>query len=77
MECEYRYYCRLIYDAHWAFRSDYHLTDFEGYDHDEWIMKRKITATTRGVVQGQTKVIEVITGMFQGWAFRPESMSVH
>ncbi|KAM5534545.1 hypothetical protein V8D89_011749 [Ganoderma adspersum] len=51
---------------------DYHTTDFKGYDHDEWIMKRQIAAATSAAVQGKTKIVELVSGMFHGWVFRPD-----
>ncbi|KAI1795638.1 hypothetical protein LXA43DRAFT_1090797 [Ganoderma leucocontextum] len=51
---------------------DYRIIDFPGYEHVEWTTKRKITAATRAAVQGKTKVVELMTGIFQGWVMKPD-----
>ncbi|PIL35924.1 hypothetical protein GSI_01584 [Ganoderma sinense ZZ0214-1] len=51
---------------------EYHITDFKGYDHDEWITKRKVAAAAHAALQGKVKVVELVTGIFHSWVYRPE-----
>ncbi|TFK77937.1 hypothetical protein K466DRAFT_668576 [Polyporus arcularius HHB13444] len=52
---------------------DYRLNEFDGYEHTEWQRKRVITADTKAALEGtQTKVIQLVTGMFHGWLLIPD-----
>ncbi len=53
--------------------SDYRYNEFDGYEHNEWQRKRVITADTKAALEGtQTKVIQLVTGMFHGWLLIPD-----
>ncbi|KAI0690293.1 hypothetical protein C8T65DRAFT_745886 [Cerioporus squamosus] len=51
---------------------DYRFNEFDGYEHPEWPRKRVITADTKAALKGtQTKLVQLVVGMFLGWLFTP------
>ncbi|KAI0355070.1 NAD-P-binding protein [Trametes cingulata] len=52
------------------FGCDHRINDFPGYDHPEWIHKRKVAAETRAKLHGK-KVIAVYTSGFMNFAISP------
>ncbi|KAI0696576.1 NAD-P-binding protein [Cerioporus squamosus] len=50
------------------FGIDHRLSDFAGYENDEWVIKKKLAAETREKVKGK-KVVAVYTSIFLQIAF--------